>query len=204
MPFSRDILVKTLTKLPYAVSVADMQQEDQPLIYVNDAFLELTGYDRDECLGHNCRFLQDANKNDPAKEKIKDAIDNEETISINIRNQRKSGESFLNHIELFPVYDDQDDLSVYCAFQKEVPEPHAPTALYSDLEEPHKISAQLKDALNSLKTCMSSLQALIHSMNKNYDNAVQVALMAEVIQQSRKVDKVIDHVYAQIDYEDSD
>ena len=31
---------------------------DNPIIYVNDSFLRITGYAREDVLGKNCRFLQ--------------------------------------------------------------------------------------------------------------------------------------------------
>jgi PAS domain S-box-containing protein len=35
-------------------------------VFVNDAFCELTGYDREEVIGRNCRFLQGP-QSDPAR-----------------------------------------------------------------------------------------------------------------------------------------
>ena len=40
------------------ITIADARQEDNPLVYVNEGFVRLTGYGLDETLGHNCRFLQ--------------------------------------------------------------------------------------------------------------------------------------------------
>lgn len=44
------------TRMPMVIT--DPRQHDNPIIFVNDAFLRLTGYSRDETLGRNCRFLQ--------------------------------------------------------------------------------------------------------------------------------------------------
>jgi PAS domain S-box-containing protein len=41
-----------------AMMIADARRDDTPIVAVNDAFLELTGYGRDEVVGRNCRFLQ--------------------------------------------------------------------------------------------------------------------------------------------------
>ena len=43
---------------PVPLAVADALLPGLPLVHVNRAFLALTGYERDEALGRNCRFLQ--------------------------------------------------------------------------------------------------------------------------------------------------
>ena len=44
------------TRMPMIVT--DPHQPDNPIIFANQAFLAMTGYARDEIVGHNCRFLQ--------------------------------------------------------------------------------------------------------------------------------------------------
>lgn len=38
--------------------VTDPQQEDNPIIYNNQTFEQLTGYTGEEIIGRNCQFLQ--------------------------------------------------------------------------------------------------------------------------------------------------
>ncbi|MFC6976540.1 PAS domain-containing protein [Halomicroarcula sp. GCM10025709] len=40
------------------ISIADAQAEDEHLIYVNQGFVDITGYSLPDALGRNCRFLQ--------------------------------------------------------------------------------------------------------------------------------------------------
>lgn len=40
------------------IVIADATQPDYPIIYCNPAFERMTGYSKEEILGHNCRFLQ--------------------------------------------------------------------------------------------------------------------------------------------------
>ena len=46
------------TRMPMIIT--DPRQDDNPIVFANDAFLTLTGYARDEIMGRNCRFLQGA------------------------------------------------------------------------------------------------------------------------------------------------
>jgi len=46
------------TRMPMCVT--DPRQPDNPIIFVNKAFRDMTGYSDPELLGVNCRFLQGA------------------------------------------------------------------------------------------------------------------------------------------------
>ena len=45
-----------IEKSPIASVISNPRLPDNPLVAVNDAFLQLTGYDRDFIIGRNCRF----------------------------------------------------------------------------------------------------------------------------------------------------
>ena len=94
---------------------------DQLLRYANDAFLEITGYDREEVLGRNCRFLQgEATSPEPVR-RIRTALDRELPVSVELRNYRKDGTMFWNHLEIAPVYG-ESGVSHFVGFQQDVTE----------------------------------------------------------------------------------
>jgi PAS domain-containing protein len=41
-----------------AFAVVDARRWDQPLVFVSDTFVKMTGYTNEEIIGRNCRFLQ--------------------------------------------------------------------------------------------------------------------------------------------------
>ena len=47
----QDLLVKVMERSREGISIADAQQQDFPLIYVNEGFERLTGYSSDEAIG---------------------------------------------------------------------------------------------------------------------------------------------------------
>ncbi|AKM10244.1 hypothetical protein AB433_10145 [Croceicoccus naphthovorans] len=85
-----------------ALTLADAQAEDFPLVLANQAFLDLSGYDRDEVIGKNCRFLQPKEGGGPATQRIRDFLvdpaKREERVLL--PNERKDGTPFLNLLYL--------------------------------------------------------------------------------------------------------
>eukprot|EP00965_Chrysotila_dentata_P068379 2261559-Pleurochrysis_carterae.AAC.1 len=53
-----EMFSKAVEHLSFAVVIADVFRPGARLVYVNDAFVELTGYEREYAIGRNCRFLQ--------------------------------------------------------------------------------------------------------------------------------------------------
>lgn len=89
-------LADLFEKSPVALTLADRSKPDAPLVLVNSAFLDLTGYDRDEVLGRNCRFLQDDLPNDDARAEARAVLEHGGQGQIVFRNRRKDGEPFDN------------------------------------------------------------------------------------------------------------
>ena len=85
------------------VSIADMRQPDQPLIYVNNAFTLITGYSRELAVGYNCRFLRGPDTDSKEIQRIREAIDTGRPYSGDLVNYRLDGTRFWNRLTLYPV-----------------------------------------------------------------------------------------------------
>eukprot|EP00834_Sanchytrium_tribonematis_P007746 NODE_754_length_4199_cov_1.046829.p1 type:complete len:558 gc:universal NODE_754_length_4199_cov_1.046829:3822-2149(-) len=103
--------------LSCAFVVSDANQPDCPIVYVSDAFEDLTGYALTDCIGHNCRFLQQLNtdpkpilKGDVRRRtdnniifKMKQCVDGFAEGQFNLINYKKNGEPFINLVSMIPV-----------------------------------------------------------------------------------------------------
>lgn len=83
--------------------ISDPRQPDNPLVFANDAFLEQTGYTRDEIIGRNCRFMQGPETDPAAVAELRAAIANARPIDIELRNYRKDGTPFQTALHVSPV-----------------------------------------------------------------------------------------------------
>lgn len=102
------------------VTIADAGQEDMPLIYVNEAFERITGYDAPECLGENCRFLQGEGTDQGTVATIREALEAESPVSVEILNYRKDGTPFWNELDIVPVRDDSGAVTHYLGLQQDI------------------------------------------------------------------------------------
>ncbi len=117
------------------LTVTDPTRPDNPLIYVNEGFEQLTGYRREEVLGRNCRFLQGADRDQPGAQKLREAVQKGEHVRVELRNYKKSGEMFWNELYLSPVYDGEGRLALYVGVQNDITE--RKTAFQASEEQLH-------------------------------------------------------------------
>ncbi|WP_295936121.1 PAS domain-containing protein, partial [uncultured Xanthomonas sp.] len=106
------------TRMPMIVT--DPRQPDNPIIFVNRAFLEMTGYGREELIGNNCRFLQGPDTDRETVRSVRDAIKSHDEVAVEILNYRKDGSSFWNALYISPVYDDRGELVYFFGSQLDV------------------------------------------------------------------------------------
>lgn len=106
---------------PIAAVVCDPNLPDNPIIECNAPFLHLTGYDRTEVIGRNCRFLSGARTEPGRVEKIRFAIASHRPTLLEILNYRKNGTQFRNAVMIVPLFDDKGQLQYFLGSQVEMP-----------------------------------------------------------------------------------
>lgn len=111
---------EVLDSVPVGVTIGDASRPDIPVIYANERFERLTGWDRADTLGRNCRFLQGEDTDEDTVAAMAAAIDAGEPVSVEVRNYRPDGTEFWNQVELIPVTDDEGELTHYLGFQRDV------------------------------------------------------------------------------------
>lgn len=111
-----------VTRMPMVVT--DPYQSDNPMIFVNEAFCELTGYDVSEVLGRNCRMLQGPKTSRETVAQLRQAVAERKVISVEVMNYRKDGSSFWNALFVSPLVDRAGRLRYFFSCQLDVSRRH--------------------------------------------------------------------------------
>ncbi|HRQ66738.1 MAG TPA: PAS domain S-box protein, partial [Xanthomonadaceae bacterium] len=104
------------------IVIVDALDPAQPILFVNPAFEDITGYDTLEVLGRNCRFLQGEDRDQPALNELRRAIAEERSCRVLLRNYRKDGAMFWNDLHVAPVYAEDGRVSHFVGVQNDVTE----------------------------------------------------------------------------------
>lgn len=164
---------RAMDEAPIGITIADMTEDDEPLVYINEGFEKLTGYDSGETLGRNCRFLQGEGTNPENVSEMRAAIENNETCRVEVRNYRKDGEMFWNEVTLAPIFEG-NDVPYYLGFQQEV-------TLRKEYEQ-------------QLKTQRDDLDVLNQIVRHDIRNNLQVVLAALEIVEETASDREQPHI----------
>ena len=105
-----------------ALCITDPNQPDDPIVYVNQAFTEITGYPREEAVGRNCRFLQGVDTDPATVARIRQALDQREVRVVEILNYRKDGTPFWNALHIGPILDEDGRLTHHYGSQWDITE----------------------------------------------------------------------------------
>ncbi len=114
------VLSQILDTCVNGITLSDPDQEDNPIVYANEAFEIITGYDAEEIIGRNCRFLHGDDRNQEGLAKVRSAIRDRKSVTVTLRNYRKTGELFYNQFTIRPLYDPEGNLIYFLGLQYDV------------------------------------------------------------------------------------
>jgi PAS domain S-box-containing protein len=120
----REIRLKdrAIEEAAVGIAITGLEEGNAPIQYVNRAFERLTGYDREELIGRDCRILQGETTADDPVAALGEAIAAREPHTTELLNYRADGSPFWNELTVAPVENAAGEVTHYVGFQRDVTE----------------------------------------------------------------------------------
>ena len=117
-----DLMMKNtaMDEATVSIVISDVSKPNNPLIYVNKAFTDLTGYLPSDVLGRNCNMLQGQHTEADKVEQIRSAIKDASPVDVTLINYRKDGSQFYNQLTLTPVPEQSGETRYFIGIQQDV------------------------------------------------------------------------------------
>ena len=107
-----------MSRMPMCLT--DPHLPDNPMVFCNQAFEQLTGYSQGELLGHNCRMLQGPDTDTATVQRIRESLAAQRDVHEELYNYRKDGTGYWNALYISPVLDQTGALIYYFGSQIDV------------------------------------------------------------------------------------
>jgi sigma-B regulation protein RsbU (phosphoserine phosphatase) len=94
---------RAVEAVPIGIAIWDAQAPGVPNIYVNPALSRITGFTREELLGHSLHLLRGPETNLAALEEVRAAILERRSCQVTVKFYRKDGSPFWDELLISPV-----------------------------------------------------------------------------------------------------
>lgn len=102
------------------IVISDYQEKNNPIIYVNKAFEDLTGFKSEDVIGQDLCFLESGDDCKPEREVIRKTLKEGKDCLVIIKNYKKDGTPFWNEVSLSPVKNQDNRITHYICIQKDI------------------------------------------------------------------------------------
>jgi PAS domain S-box-containing protein len=152
-----------MTRMPMVVT--DPRRPDNPIVFANGAFFDLTGYSDEEVIGRNCRFLQGPQTDPRTVDEVRLAVKERRAVAVDLLNYRKDGTPFWNALFIGPIFDKGGELLYFFASQMDITERRSTQESY--------LQAQKMEAIGQLTAGMAhDFNNLLQVINGNLEVAM--------------------------------
>lgn len=158
------LLAEAVEASDVCVTIADLTIPDGPLIFVNRAFTDMTGYARGDVIGRNCRFLQGPGTDPDAVAAMAAAIRDGRSLRLDLLNYKKCGEAFWNALHLSPLHGPDGAVRAYVGMQSDITKVRAAAAAEQHrqrIEALGRMAGGVAHEINNLLQPLVSLPELI-------------------------------------------
>ena len=163
----RDMFFAAVRMSPVPMCLSDPNRPDNPLVFVNRAFEDLTGYLEEKILGRNCRFLQGPETDRAVAAEVGRSIAARVDVSVESYNYRKDGSGFWNALYLSPVFSDAGDLLYFFGSQLDVTKRREAEAMLRQSQHLDALGSMATGIAHELNSLMATVRSSLEQARAN-------------------------------------
>jgi len=114
--------IENANEIIIVTDVEPIEHYGPKIIYVNDAFTNVTGYKKEEVIDENMKILQGEKTDKNTLEYIRSKLDAKETFHAELINYKKDGKEFWIEIDSHPITDENGEVTHWIAIERDVTE----------------------------------------------------------------------------------
>lgn len=104
------------------ITELDIEEPGPKIVYVNDGFTRITGYEREDVIGETPRILQGEKTDQSVLNKLKSRLEEGLPFFGHTVNYRKDGTEFVNQWDIHPLTDDEGKVTHWVSYQHDISE----------------------------------------------------------------------------------
>lgn len=153
-------IIRAIDEAPVGMTLTDPSLPDNPVVYMNETWEDVTGYDSEEVLGRNLRMLQGPETDPQSIQALAAAVENETPVTVDLRNYRKDGTPFWNELTIAPIHDEDGEIVHYAGFQNDVTDRQNAEQLATER------ATRLKEEKETLRRILGRVNGLLHDVSQ--------------------------------------
>lgn len=120
----RDLEVKNraIDEAPIGITIADATDPELSIVYANEGFTELTGYDGAEIIGESWSILRGEETDPSAVADLERGIEEARAVSTELQVHREDDTSIWSQVSLAPVENEDGEVTHFVGFQQDISE----------------------------------------------------------------------------------
>jgi PAS domain S-box-containing protein len=171
------------------VSKADIHGN---ITYVNDKFVQVSGYSRKELLGQNHRIIKHPDMDRKIFDKLWKTISAKHVFQATIQNRKKNGEAYFVDSTIIPLLDNENNIIEYLAIRHEVTE--LVETRNKALSAEKAKSEFLSNMSHEIRTPMNAVLGFVQILQKIEDNKKKLSYLDLIAGSSQTLLSVINEI----------